>query len=224
MLPPRRHKEDKEVEPDVEHNERQLECCKFPRLVLKPQAGKQYRLESVERHHDSHHGNVLGMCLVAHGHRDGTQQRQHHQHEDSSNRPHCPQGGGKHRLGIRTLLVGKIEKSRLHAEGQDYQQESRVGVDIGHHAVASRGGGDVVSVERNEQIVQKSAHNATQSIDDRVGKEFFQRCHNVKITSRNVKYCPPPKNTSQMQHNALPNSKVERITNYLPTPYQLLPW
>ena len=168
------HEEDEEVEGDVEDDEGELQCGEFPRLVLVTQSGKEQRLEGIQRNDDGHHRNILGVSPVAHSIGDGAQQSENTKNEKETHRAHRAQSGGENILAILAFLIREIEEGGLHAEGENHQQQGSIGVDVGDDAIATRGSGDMVGVEGNEQVVEEPANDAAQAIDDRVGEKLFQ--------------------------------------------------
>ena len=168
------HEEDEEVEPDVEDDKGEFECGEFPGFVFETQACEEDGLEGVERHDDGHDGDVLGVGLIAHGGGNGAEEEEDGEDEEEADGAYRGEGCGEDLPAVGALLVGEVEEGGLHAEGEDDQEEGRVGVDVGHHAIAAGGGGDVVGVEGHEKVVQETPHDAAKAVDDRVGKEFFQ--------------------------------------------------
>ena len=166
--------EDEEVEGDVHDDEGELQGGELPRLVLEAQACEKDGLEGVEGDDDGHGGYILRVVGVAHGRGDGAEQRHHRQHEQHADAAHGAEGGGEDAADVGALAVGEVEEGGLHAEGEDDQQEGGVGVDVGDDAVAAGGSGDVVGVERHEQVVEEPADDAAEAVDDRIGKEFLQ--------------------------------------------------
>ena len=71
LIQPRSNKEDKQIQPDVAKDEQQFQGGELDRPALETQQSIQYRLEGIYRHHTPHHGQELGMCVVAQRMGDG---------------------------------------------------------------------------------------------------------------------------------------------------------
>ena len=76
-------------------------------------------------------------------------------------------------MRILVFLVGKAKESRLHAEGEEHENQSHVCIEIRHHAVTAARCCDDVCVKRNEQVIEKSAHYAAKSVDGGVLSKRF---------------------------------------------------
>ena len=66
------------------------------------------------------------------------------------------------------IVVGKAEQGCLHAKRQQNQYQCHVGIDIGADAIVAGIVRHIVSVERNQQIVQEPAYDTRQPIDGRI--------------------------------------------------------
>ena len=130
-----------QIQADVQEDEQQLERGKLPRFALVAQVGKRDALEGVQRYHDCHCPDVLGMGAVAHPARDARQEGEYQQHKQQRGACHCHERRAIDGLGILLALVGKAEEGRLHTVGEDDEQQCRVGIHVGDDAIAARSGG-----------------------------------------------------------------------------------
>ena len=171
---PGRHEEHKEVKADIANNKEELECGELPCLSAETKPGKEDGLKGIQGHHAPHHHHILGMGGVTHRLGDGHQQETQQDDEQRTDTAHRQRRSGEHRLGTVLVLVGEIEEGRLHAEGENHQHERRVGIQFGHHAIASRRGGYFVGIQRNQQVVEESPHYAADAVNHRVREESFK--------------------------------------------------
>ena len=169
------HQKHKEVQSDIAEDKQQFQRGKLPRPPLEPEQREEDGLESIDCHHTAHHGHILGMCLVAHRTRHGPDKHNQQRYKQRRHRPYRQRSRREDPVGPFAVLVGKEEERRLHAKGENHQQKSRVGINLRHHAISARRGGNLVRVERHKQIVQKTPHYAAQSVSHRVRKQTFQR-------------------------------------------------
>jgi len=108
------------------------------------------------------------MVSIANGTTDGTDKAEDQQQEYSRERCDSNEGGGEDGVGLGLFIVGKAEQRGLHAKGQQYQYECRVGIDVGADAVVARVLGHVMRIKRYEQVVQEPADDAGEAVDGRV--------------------------------------------------------
>ena len=78
------------------------------------------------------------MVLIAERLTDRSDETENNQQENG-----CQRANGSHRrreygVGFIALVVGKAEKGGLHTEGQQHEDERRIGIDIGAHTVVAR--------------------------------------------------------------------------------------
>ena len=116
------HEEDEKVEPDVEDDKGEFECGEFPGFVFETQACEEDGLEGVERHDDSHDGDVLGVGLIAHGGGNGAEEEEDGEDEEEADGAYGGEGCGEDLPAVGALLVGEVEDGGLHAEGEDDQE------------------------------------------------------------------------------------------------------
>ena len=87
--------------------------------------------------------------------------------------PSSPRRGA----GGRPAVVGEAEERGLHAECQQHQEQRRIGIDVGGHAIVARFAGHVARMNQHQQIVQETAYDAAQPVDYRVFHQRVQFCH-----------------------------------------------
>ena len=131
------HHEIEEVQRNV-HRDEQLQRGKADGALLIAQIAEGDGLQGIEGHDDSHHQQVFVMVLIAERLADRSDETEDHQQENS-----CQRANGSHRrreygVGLIALVVGKAEKGGLHTEGQQHEDERRIGIDIGAHTVVAR--------------------------------------------------------------------------------------
>ena len=97
----------------------------------------------------------------------------HYQHEYPAYCTDCAEGCSEGISFAHLGFIGKVEVGGFHAKGEQHQQESGVGVDIGYYAIAATFCRNLISVERHEQIVQEATHYAAQPVDDRIRQQFL---------------------------------------------------
>ena len=154
-----------EVEGNVEGDEEQLERSRAQGALLEPQERERQRLQGIHRHYDCHHQEILRMRAVAQIIRNGTNEGEDAEEKNARERSDEGKARGEDGVGPKALVVGVAEERRLHAEGEDHQNERHVGIDVGADAVVARSGRHIVGVERHEQVVEKTTHYAGQTVD-----------------------------------------------------------
>ena len=175
------HDEEEHIQRDVYHDEEQFECGKLNGSPLVAQIGERHTLEGVNGHTHCHHADEFGMFGIAHGRRDGAYQGQHRHGKEQGHAAHGYECVGIDLFGVFALFVHKTEKGGLHAEGEQHKQQGHIAVHLGDDTVAARGGGQFGRVEWHEQIVQKAAHDAAQTIDGRIFGQRTQFSHITKV-------------------------------------------
>ena len=150
---------DKEVEPDVGHDEGQFEAGKLPGAALETQQCEEDGLYGVDGHHGGHDAQVFGVAAVVEQVGDGGGEQEDGQQEECGRGAHHHGGGREDTLALLFVLVGEVEKGGFHAKGEQHQEQGSVGVDIGNDSVAAASRRNLVGVERHQQVVQKTAHD-----------------------------------------------------------------
>ncbi len=153
---PWHHQEDEEVERDIGKDECHLEAHKLDRATLLPQAGEHDGLERVQPRNQGETGDILRMVAIAHrpGYRPEERHHQRDKHQrDSSDHA---EGVAVHHSPVLTALARETEECRLHPERQQREQQGRIGIEVGDYAVPAALGGNLVGVQRDKQIVEKS--------------------------------------------------------------------
>ena len=85
--------------------------------------------------------------------------------ENSCQRGDQSKTGGEHGVGMLLLIVGIAEKGSFHSKGQQDQNEDSIGINVGGDTVVARLGGHIMSVERDEHVVEETSDDAAQTID-----------------------------------------------------------
>ncbi len=160
----RHDQEDEEVQQDARDDEGQLQEHEAQRPALLAQAAEHDCLERILRRDEREHRNVLRVRFIAHRPGNRGQQQEDHREEEDPHAAHHAEGAAVDHLVVRAGLVREAEERRLHAEGQQRQEQRRVGVQVGHDAVPAALHGDVVRVHRHQQIVQEPPDDAHQPV------------------------------------------------------------
>ena len=126
-----------EVQTNVHYYEEHLQSSELHRLLLISQIRERYRLNGIESHHARHHQYVLLMIYIAQPVGNRVYEEHYGSKEQHRQRTHHAYRRREDAVRILPLLVGKAEEGRLHAEGEDHQQQCHVGIQVRHHAVAT---------------------------------------------------------------------------------------
>ena len=159
------YQEIKQVGHDVQEDEQQIQCGKLYRSFLIAEPGKRDGQKGIQCHTGTHNADIFRMGGIAHCLRDLGQKAQNHAQEKQGDGAHDNQGCGINHQRLFTFLVGEAEESGFHSESQNHQNQSHIGINIGHYSVTSGTGRQHGGVKRYEQIVQKASDNAAQSIN-----------------------------------------------------------
>ena len=100
-------------------------------FLLVAQVGERYAFEGVDGHADEHHRHPVVVVGVLHEGGYLWQEREDECHEECRRGCHGDENGGIDRLRVFLALVHIAEECRLHAVGEHYEQQCRVGVDVG---------------------------------------------------------------------------------------------
>ena len=68
-------------------------------------------------------------------------------------------------LRVIARLIGKAEKTRFHSEGQEYQNERRIGIYIRNDAIPSGSRRQHRRIERDQQIIQEASDDTAHTVD-----------------------------------------------------------
>ena len=108
------------------------------------------------------------MVGIAHLLAQWPEQQHHQRHKDECHAAHGDERGGVDALRVLVLFVGETEVGGLHAEGEQHHHQGGVGIDVGNDTIAAGGSWNLGGVEGHQQVVQKAADDAGQTIDGRV--------------------------------------------------------
>ena len=180
-----------QVQGDVQADEQQFQRRELERPLLVPQVGEQDGLEGVQGHHDGERPDIGRMLGIAHRRGDGADEGEHQADEHERGEADHPKDRGIDQFRVLALLVREAEEGRLHAVGQDDQEEGGVGVQVRDDPVAAAGRRDLVGIEGNEQVVQEPPDDAAESVDGRILGQGFHICHsNHKFTENTFVFRP----------------------------------
>ena len=176
----RQHQEDDQVEKYVGDDEGELQKHELQRPAVEPELGEHDGLEGVQADYYGHAAHVLRVLGITHRAGNRAQECKHCGQEHQDHQPDHLQRRAVNAACIFALLGGEAEHGGLHAEGQQGQQQGGVGVEIGHYAVTSARRGDLVGVQRHQQIVQESPDYTAQPVNGRILCQRLQ-IHSVTI-------------------------------------------
>ena len=149
-----------QIEQDVEQDEEQFEGSKLDGALLVTQISEGNALEGIDGHGDKHGPHVGRMVCISHCRAQRTKEQKDKGNEKQRGATHHGQDGGVDLAAVFLFLVDKTEESGFHAEGENHEQQGRVGIHVGDHTVATAGRTDFCCVERHQQIVEESANDA----------------------------------------------------------------
>ena len=152
------HHEVEQVQADIECDEEHLHAGELDGSLLEPQVAEGKGLDDIDAHHHGHHQEIVGMGLVVDGLGQGIDEAKDQCQEEGGENGDEGEAGGEDGVGLLLVLVGKAEEGRLHAEGQDDQDQGHVAVEVGDDAVLA--GIEHTGIDGYEQVVEESAHNA----------------------------------------------------------------
>ena len=171
------HDEIHEVEHDVEHDIDQLQRGKLNSLLLIAQIGERDALEGVDRHTHEHHSHPTLMVGIFHERGYLRQEGKYECHEQGCRGAYRYEHGGVDGLRILVGLVDVAEEGGLHAIGQDYEQERRIGVDICNDTILSAARGKCCRLNRHQQIIDETARDAAKTVDGSIFCQTLQISH-----------------------------------------------
>lgn len=144
-----------EVDDDAHH----LQQCKLQRFMRITQIGKGDSSEGVDGDTCTHDHDELRMVGIADGPCDGVEEDPEKEHEDKRCRSHHAQGGGIHFLRVLARSVHEAEECRLHAVGEDDNEQGDVGIDIRDDAIPPAGGIELRCLDRDKEIADETRRN-----------------------------------------------------------------
>lgn len=172
VLYARTEHQEEEVECDIEKDKQEFEYGKAYRAFLVAEVSEGDACESVHGDDDTEERDELAMVGVAeevgYGLRkdtteDGKEQR------GSEKRTH---GGDIHRVRMVAFLVGKAEETRLHAIGEDDEQEGRPRVEVGDNTIVGLLREDV-GIEWHKEPVEELADDGRKPVNDGLLRQYF---------------------------------------------------
>ena len=141
------------------------------RFSLLAQMGKGNAQEGVDSYRNGHHSYVLRMVAIAHQLTDGRQEQQHQHSKHQRHKAHRDERSTIYRLRVGMCLVGESEIGGLHTKRQQHHCQCHIGVDVGNDAVSATGRRELSRIKRHEQIVQKTANDARQTVNSGILKD-----------------------------------------------------
>ena len=179
VLNHRAEHQEEQVEGDVQSYKQQFERSKSDRSPLVTQVRKRYARERIHSHHYRQQRNKLLVSRIPHGSSDRTLEQHAQNGKEGRGGEQRRPCGSIDLLRVVALAVSETEEPRLHAVGQDHQQQRRPRVQVRDDAVVRRLL-QHICVQRHKEPVQELAHNATDAV---YGSVFGQRTH---LTHRRV--------------------------------------
>ena len=170
--------QEEEVEQDVQEHEQQFERRELQRTTLVAQVRKGNTGKSIHRHHNTQQRDELAMVGVAQRRSNGAAEHATEHRKEQRGGEERHHGCNIHRVRVRTLFVGKAEEPRLHAVGEDDQQQRRPCVEIGYDTIVGLLR-QHIGVERHQQPVEKLTDDRRKPVDSGLLRQDFHRviCH-----------------------------------------------
>ena len=91
---------------------------------------------------------------------DGVDECEQQQHENGRQRADHGHRRREDGVGLIAVVVGIAKQRGLHAEGEQHEDESRVGIDVGADAIVAGIFWHIASIERHQHIVEEAADDA----------------------------------------------------------------
>ena len=163
----RQQQEINKVQRNVHDDEQQFQRGKLERSAAKPQVSKRDALKGIDGHAHRHHSEKFGVGGITQHVGNGRKETQDGSTEEQPHAPHGDECGGinTHPFRFVRSLVYETEESGFHAESQEHQQQSHETINLSDDTIATARSSQLCRVERHEQVIEKTPHNAAQSVD-----------------------------------------------------------
>ena len=154
-IQPRAKQNEKQIQRYVQEYRKQFDRSEPYRTMPITQVSERQRRKSIDGYNGRHHQYIILMLGIT---QQPRQRRYKHPHKNKKQR-RCSRQRNKPgsidplRLFL-LLIVGKPEKTGLHAISQDNQQKSHISIQIGHDAILG-GRFQYVDIKKNETPVQE---------------------------------------------------------------------
>ena len=136
--------------------------------MMETKEAERQCLQSIQGNYGRHHHQVFRMGCISEVIRNGCDEAEDKQKEESGKASHHRKAGREDGIGLLAFIIGESEERRLHAESQDGAHQSGVCIHVRVHTLVARSLGHVVRVERNEQVIEETTHDAREPIDSRI--------------------------------------------------------
>lgn len=172
MLYARTEHQEEKVECDIEKDKQEFEYGKAYGAFLVAKVSEGNACKGIQGNDDAEERDELAVVGVAEEVGNGLRKDTTEDGKEQRSGKERAHGGDIHRVRIVAFLVGKAEETRLHAIGEDDEQEGRPSVEVGDDTIVGLLREDV-GIERHKEPVEEPADDGRKPVDDGLLRQYF---------------------------------------------------